>query len=112
MANRFVHLHVHSHFSLLEALPKVKALLCAAKKHGMDTLALTDNGVLYGAIEFYQKALEEGIKPIIGMDAYLAPFTRFDKRHKIDTKPFRLVLLAENNHGYKNFIQLSILSFI
>lgn len=112
MPSRFVHLHVHSHYSLLEALPKVKAIVKQAKALELDTLALTDNGVLYGAIEFYQKMTDEGMKPIIGMDTYLAPFTRFDKRHRIDTKPFRLVLLAENMQGYKNLMQISTIGFM
>ena len=112
MPTPFVHLHVHSHYSLLEALPKVKALIKDAKAKGMDTFALTDNGVMYGAVEFYQKAIDEGLKPIIGMDAYLAPFGRFEKRHKIDSKPFRLVLLAETNQGYKNLMKISTVGFM
>ncbi len=112
MASRFVHLHVHSHFSLLEALPKVKALIGAAKKHEMDALALTDNGVLYGVIDFYEKAREADIKPIIGMDAYLAPAGRLNKRARIDAKPNRLVLLAETNEGYKNLVKLSSIGFL
>ncbi len=112
MASKFVHLHVHSHYSLLEALPKIKALLKQAKAMEMDAMALTDNGVMYGSIEFYQKFSEEGIKPIIGIDAYLAPFTRFDKRHKIDTKSHRLVLLAENMVGYKNMMKIATLGFM
>jgi DNA polymerase-3 subunit alpha len=109
--SKFVHLHVHSHYSLLEALPKTKALIKAAKEKGMDAFALTDNGVLYGVIEFYQKMQEEGMKLIVGMDAYLAPFGRFQKRAKIDSKPHRLVLLAENMDGYRNLVQLSSLGF-
>ncbi|MEK7105605.1 MAG: DNA polymerase III subunit alpha [Patescibacteria group bacterium] len=112
MPSRFVHLHVHSHYSLLEALPKVKALIKHAKEQEMDTFALTDNGVMYGAIEFYQKATDEGLKPIIGMDAYIAPFGRFEKRPKIDNKPYRLVLLAETNEGYKNLMKLSTIGFM
>src|SRR5438105_3264698 len=112
MPSKFVHLHVHSHYSLLEALPKVKALVKAAKEQGMDTFALTDNGVMYGAVEFYQKAVDEGVKPIIGMDAYLAPFGRFEKRPKIDNKPYRLVLLAETNVGYKNLMKISTVGFM
>lgn len=111
MASRFVHLHVHSHYSLLEALPKVKALIKEAKAKGMDAFALTDNGVMYGAIEFYQKAIDEGLKPIIGMDAYIAPYGRFEKRPKIDNKPYRLVLLAETNDGYKRLMRLSTIGF-
>ncbi len=112
MPSRFVHLHVHSHYSLLEALPKVKAILKQVKAQNMDTIALTDNGVLYGAIEFYQKAFEEGIKPIIGMDAYLSPFGMQDCRPKIDHKPFRLVLLAEHNVGYHNLMKISTAGFL
>jgi DNA polymerase-3 subunit alpha len=112
MSSPFVHLHVHSHYSLLEALPKTKALIKAAKEKGFDVFALTDNGALYGVIEFYQKMQEEGMKLIVGMDAYLAPFGRHQKRARIDTKPFRLVLLAENMEGYRNLVRLSSLGFI
>ncbi len=112
MPSRFVHLHVHSHYSLLEALPKVKALVKQAKKLDMDALALTDNGALYGAVEFFQKAKEAEIKPIIGMDAYIAKDGRHQKRHRIDTKSNRLVLLAETNEGYKNLLQLSSVGFL
>ncbi|MEK7665347.1 MAG: DNA polymerase III subunit alpha [Patescibacteria group bacterium] len=112
MPSRFVHLHVHSHYSLLQALPKVKAILKQAKTYGMDTIALTDNGVFYGVIEFYQKALDEGVKPIIGMDAYLSPFGMQDRRAKIDHKPFRLVLLAEHNVGYHNLMKISTAGFL
>ena len=95
--SRFVHLHTHSHYSLLEALPKVKALVKHVKEQGMDAVALTDNGALYGAIEFYQKAREEGIKPIIGMDAYVARHgDRREKGAPVDAKPFCFVLLAPN----------------
>ncbi len=112
MASPFVHLHVHSHYSLLEALPKTKALIKAAKEKGFDTFALTDNGALYGTIEFYQKMQEEGMKLIVGMDAYVAPFGRHQKRARIDTKPSRLVLLCENMDGYRNLVHLSSLGFI
>lgn len=109
---KFVHLHVHSHYSLLEALPKAKAILKHVKAKGMDTVALTDNGALYGAIEFYQKAFDEGVKPIIGVDMYLSPHGMLDKRAKIDHKPYRLVLLAENNVGYKNLMLISTAGFL
>lgn len=112
MPSKFVHLHVHSHYSLLEALPKVKALVKQAKAQGMDAFALTDNGVMYGAVEFYQKATDEGLKPIIGMDAYMAPYGRLEKRPKIDNKPFRLVLLAETNEGYKSLMKISTIGFM
>ena len=106
MASKFIHLHVHSHYSLLNALPQIDALVKRAKEYGMPALALTDNGNLYGAIEFYKTCKKEGIKPIIGIDAYLAPRTRFQKEHKIDNKWTRLILLAKNDAGYKNLIKL------
>lgn len=102
----FVHLHVHSHFSLLNALPTPKELAKAAKEDGQDALAITDAGALYGAIDFYKACQKEEIKPIIGLDAYLAPRTRFDKEANIDKPRSRLVLLAKNNEGYKNLIRL------
>lgn len=105
-ASRFVHLHTHSHFSLLNALPTIDELVDRAKSLGMDALALTDNGNLYGAVEFYQTAKKAGIKPIIGIDAYLAPRTRFDKEAQIDKPRARLVLLAKTTEGYKNLIKL------
>jgi DNA polymerase III subunit alpha len=102
---RFTHLHTHSHYSLLSALPTVDELIARAKEYGMDALALTDAGNLYGAVDFYMAAQKAGIKPIIGIDAYLAPRTRFDTE-PIDKPRSRLVLLAKNNEGYKNLIKL------
>ncbi|MEK7107586.1 MAG: DNA polymerase III subunit alpha [Patescibacteria group bacterium] len=104
--NKFVHLHVHSHYSLLQALPKIPDLIAAAKKNEMPTLALTDNGNLYGAIEFYKACQKENIKPIIGVDAYVATRTRFDKQAGVDNRRARLVLFAKNLVGYKNLIKL------
>jgi DNA polymerase-3 subunit alpha len=108
----FVHLHTHSHYSLLNALPKVKALVARAKECGMDALALTDSGNLYAAIEFYKTCQDEGIKPIIGVDFYVAVRSRHDKQPGIDNKRHRLVLLAENTTGYQNLIQLVTTSFL
>lgn len=105
-ATKFTHLHVHSHYSLLNALPKIPDLIAAAKNFGLESLALTDNGNLYGAIEFYKECRKHGIKPILGIDAYLAPRTRFDKDHGIDNPRTRLILLAANITGYKNLIKL------
>ena len=102
----FSHVHVHSHYSLLEALPKVSDLIAAAKADGQTALALTDNGNLHGAIEFYKEAKAAGIKPIIGVDFFVAPRTRHDKEHRVDDRHFRLVLLAKDMAGYKNLIQL------
>src|SRR3989344_1605121 len=102
----FVHLHTHSHYSLLEALPKIPELVDAAVADGQRSLALTDNGTMYGAIEFYKECKEKGIKPIIGVDFHVAPRTRSQKEHRIDDQTSRLVLLAHNEAGYKNLIQL------
>lgn len=102
----FVHLHTHSHYSLLTALPKIEELVAAAKADGQRALALTDNGNLYGAIDFYKECKKQKIKPIIGIDLYVAPRTRHDKEHRIDNKTSRLVLLAKNEVGYKNLIKL------
>lgn len=106
MNSRFIHLHTHSHYSLLTALPKIDALVKQAKKYEMPALALTDNCNLYGAIEFFSECKKKEIKPIIGIDAYLAPRTRHDKEAGIDKSRTRLVLLAKNEVGYKNLIQL------
>jgi DNA polymerase-3 subunit alpha len=108
----FIHLHVHSHYSLLNALPTPKELAYAAKTDSQDALALTDNGALYGAIDFIKSCQKEEIKPIIGLDAFLAPRTRFDKDTGIDKPRSRLVLLAKNNEGYRNLIELVTRSFV
>jgi len=102
----FAHLHVHSHYSLLDGMSKIDELLDLTKKMGLEALALTDHGVLYGAIEFYTKAKEKGIKPIIGCEVYLAPRTRHDKVAKVDTKFYHLTLLVKNQIGYHNLIKL------
>jgi DNA polymerase-3 subunit alpha len=106
MAGRFIHLHTHSHYSFLQALPKIGELVEKAKKEGMNALALTDSGNMHGAIEFYKAATAAGIKPILGVDAYLAPRSRHERDPNIDTKRSRIVLLAENNAGYKNLLAL------
>ena len=100
----FVHLHVHSHYSLLDGLPKIKDLVKRAKESGFKAMALTDHGNLYGAIEFYQACLKEEIKPIIGCEVYLAPISRFQKDK--DKRYHHLVLLAENYDGYRNLMKL------
>lgn len=110
--SRFIHLHTHSHYSLLQALPTTKELVHEAKSCEMSALALTDNGNLYGAIEFYKDAKKEGVKPIIGVDFYLAPRTLSDKEAGIDKPRARLVLLAKNYDGYVNLIKLVSASYI
>jgi DNA polymerase III subunit alpha len=102
----FVHLHNHTHYSLLDGLPKVPDLVKRAKEYNMPALAITDHGVMYGAIEFYKACQKAGIKPIIGVEAYVAPNRLTDKRAKIDDSPFHLTLLAANNQGYQNLLKL------
>jgi DNA polymerase-3 subunit alpha len=104
--SRFIHLHSHSHYSFLEALPKVDELVETAKKNGMSAVALTDSGNMHGAIEFYKAAKAAGVKGILGVDAYIAPRSRFEKDRAFDLKRSRLVLLAENNEGYQNLLKL------
>ncbi|MDP2665562.1 MAG: DNA polymerase III subunit alpha [bacterium] len=104
--SRFIHLHTHSHYSFLQALPKVDELVEKARKEGMDALALTDTGNMHGAIEFYKAATSAGIKPILGVDAYLAPRSRLEKDPNIDAKRSRIVLLAKTNAGYTNLLAL------
>ena len=106
MSSRFIHLHTHSHYSFLQALPKIDELVEKTLSEGMDALALTDAGNMHGAIEFYKSATKAGIKPILGVDAYLAPRSRRDMDATIDAKRSRIVLLAENNEGYKNLLAL------
>jgi len=101
----FVHLHNHSHYSLLDGLTKLDEMVNYAKEQGSPAIALTDHGTMYGVIEFYQKAKKAGIKPIIGVETYLAPASRFDKNSKSD-KGYHLLLLAKNLTGYKNLIKL------
>ena len=108
----FVHLHVHSHYSLLNAIPTPKELAHRAKEYHMPALALTDNGALYGAINFYKACTKEGVKPIIGIDAYLAPRTLFDKDAGLDKPRGRVVFLAKNNDGYKNLIKMVTESYV
>ena len=110
--SRFVHLHTHSHYSFLEALPKVPDLVKATLANDMDALGITDAGNIHGAIEFYKLAEKKKIKAIIGVDTYVAPRTRFDKDPILDTKRTRLVLLAENNTGYKNLLKIISASHI
>lgn len=103
---QFTHLHVHSHFSLLDGLGKIDELLDAAKAMGMDSLALTDHGAMYGLVEFFQKAKKKGIKPILGCETYVAPFKMTQKRPNIDNKNYHLVLLVKNQEGYENLVKL------
>ncbi len=104
---KFTHLHTHSHYSLLDGLAKIDDLIKRAKELEMDSLALTDHGVMYGVIEFYQKAKKNNIKPILGVEAYVAKNSRHDKSPGLDDKRNHLILLAKNEIGYKNLIKLT-----
>jgi len=108
----FTHLHVHSHYSLLDGLAQIKPLVKGAKAKGFKAIALTDSGSMYGAIEFYQACKKEEIKPIIGFEAFVAPRSRTDKDPEKDKDLFHLVLLAENYDGYKNLMILSSLGHL
>lgn len=103
---KFTHLHVHSHYSLLDGTAKIDDLLDYVKELGMDSVALTDHGVMYGAVEFFKKAKAKGIKPIIGVEIYVSPESHLLKRAGIDIKRYHLILLAKNETGYKNLVQL------
>ncbi len=108
----FVHLHIHSEYSLLDGANRIKDLPVRAKELGMDSIAITDHGVMYGVIDFYKACKKEGIKPIIGCEVYVAPRSRFDKEPDVDNKYNHLILLAKNNEGYKNLSKLVSLGFI
>ena len=103
----FVHLHVHTEFSLLDGSNKIKEYVHRVKELGMNAAAITDHGVMYGVIDFYRAAKAEGIKPIIGCEVYVAPGSRFDKElsHGED-RYHHLILLAENNTGYSNLMKI------
>jgi len=112
-ADRFCHLHVHSHFSLLDGVNTIPNMVRLAKDQGMKALALTDHGNMFGAVEFHQTCRQEGIKPIIGMEAYITDGSRHDKKREAGRQPhFHLVLLAKNEAGYRNLCKLSSLAFI
>ncbi len=108
----FVHLHVHTEYSLLDGASRVKKLVSYAKELGMKSLAITDHGTMYGTIAFYKEAKKQGIKPIIGCEVYLAPKSRFDNFEVEHTRYYHLILLAENNEGYQNLIKLVSLANI
>ena len=108
----FTHLHVHTEYSLLDSSNKIKEYVAQVKALGMDSAAITDHGVMYGCIDFYKAAMEEGIKPILGCEVYVAPGSRFDKEANAgDERYHHLVLLAENNKGYSNLCKIVSIGF-
>ncbi len=103
----FTHLHVHTEYSLLDGSSKIKELAARAKELGMDSMAITDHGAMYGVIDFYRAAREAGVKPIIGCEVYVAPGSRFDRETVSgEDRYYHLVLLAENNKGYENLMKI------
>ena len=108
----FTHLHVHTQFSLLDGSGKIKEMISQAKALGMDSMAITDHGVMYGVIDFYREAIAQGIKPIIGCEIYMTNGSRFDREStKGDERYYHLVLLAENNTGYSNLMKIVSIAF-
>ena len=109
----FTHLHVHTEYSLLDGSSKIKEIVARAKELGMDSLAITDHGVMYGVIDFYRAAKEAGIKPIIGCEIYVAPGSRFDREaSKGDDRYYHMILLAENDTGYFNLMKIVSKGFV
>jgi len=109
---KFTHIHNHSHYSLLDGLPKIDGLIARTKEFGLDSLALTDHGTMSGIIEFYQKCKKADVKPIVGVEAYVAPNKHTDKRPRVDDKPYHLVLLAYSYEGYQNLMRLVSISHL
>jgi DNA polymerase-3 subunit alpha len=108
----FVHLHVHSEYSLLDGACRIKQLVQKVKALGQPAVAITDHGNMYGVVDFYKECKANGIKPIIGCEVYVAPRTRFDKVHKIDSSPYHLILLCKNRTGYQNLIKMVSAGYI
>ncbi len=108
----FTHLHVHTHYSLLDGLGKIDDILDRVKELGMNSIAITDHGTMYGVPEFYDKATQRGIKPILGCETYLAPNGRKNKRAGIDDTRYHLTLLARDNTGYKNLMKLTTIAHL
>jgi len=109
----FVHLHVHSHYSLLDGANRIEDLLTVAGEHGMESLAITDHGNVFGAVDFYAAATKAGIKPILGMEAYISPTTRHDRTMaNISKAAYHMLLLAMNDAGWRNLMKLSSRSYL
>ena len=108
----FTHLHLHTEYSLLDGACRIDRLVRRVKELGQDSVAITDHGVMYGVIDFYKACKAEGIKPIIGCEVYVAPRTRFDRVHELDSSPRHLVLLCRNEQGYRNLSYMVSMSFL
>ena len=111
--SQFAHLHVHSEFSLLDGLCRVDKLLKRAKELGMSSIALTDHGVMYAAVDFYNAAKELDMQAIVGLEAYVAPNSRFDRKGRgAEERPNHLTLLAKDAVGYRNLVKLTTKSHL
>lgn len=110
--HKFVHLHVHSEYSLLDGLSNISSMLKFVKANGMDSLAITDHGAMYGAIDFYKEAKKQDVKPIIGIEAYMTAGSMKDRAEKGRTQNFHLLLLAKDNEGYQNLMRLTSLAHL
>lgn len=110
--NNFTHLHVHSEYSLLDGACRIKELISYVKELGQTSIAITDHGCMYGVIDFYNEAIKQEIKPIIGCEVYVSPRSRHDKDFNLDKNPYHLILLCENNIGYQNLIKLVSLGYM
>ena len=102
----FVHLHLHTQYSLLDGACRFGQLFDAAKRDSQTAVAITDHGNMFGVINFYKEAKKQGIKPIIGCEVYVAKRSRLDKVHNIDSERYHLILLCKNETGYKNLIKI------
>jgi len=107
MTKKFVHLHVHTEYSLLDGLSKISSLFTHVKESGMDTIAISDHGAMYGVVEFYKKALKEDVKPILGMEGYTTDIDMKARPERGKFQNFHLLLLAKNHQGYQNLMKLT-----
>ena len=105
--SKFVHLHVHTEYSLLDGLSNIKKLFAHVKEQGMESVAITDHGVMYGEIEFYKEGLKNGIKPILGMEGYITDGNLLDRPERGRSQNFHILLLAKNLEGYQNLMKLA-----
>ena len=110
---QFTHLHTHTEYSLLDGSNKISDYVSRVKELGMDSAAITDHGVMYGVVEFYQACQAQGIRPVIGCEVYVAPGSRFDRETtRGDDRYYHLILLAENNEGYANLVKIVSAGFV
>ncbi|KKU09401.1 MAG: DnaE, partial [Candidatus Woesebacteria bacterium GW2011_GWB1_45_5] len=110
--SKFSHLHVHTEYSLLDGLSRIKKLIAHIKENGMDSVAITDHGSMYGEIEFYKEAIKQGVKPLLGMEGYITAGKLTDRPERSKLQNFHILLLAKNNEGYKNLMKLTSIAHI